>query len=1166
MKANVLILSIIFLLAASPLLHAKEYTQTITISERNSSLEKIFKQIEKQTGYLFVYRDEWLQQAGKVTIDVKNATLEEVLDLCFRNQSITYSIVERTIVIRRKERIEKKDQQANAPLPINIRGRVINENRDPVAGATVSVKSTSKAAITNENGEFLLNDVPDNASLVISSVSFETQEVPLNGRSEIVIQLKIEIGELSSVSVTVSTGYQVLPKERVTGSFAQPDKQMYGSRVAPDVISKLEGITSGLVFNRSRTGGLSLGIRGRSTIFANDQPLIVVDNFPYDGDINNINPNDIESVTILKDAAAASIWGVQAGNGVIVISTKRGKFNQPLKVELNTNITVQEKPDLFYDPQFLNSKEFIDVEAFLFGKGFYNADFNASSKVPISPVVEILNQRKLGLISAADSATAINALRGLDVRNEMGKYFYRRAVNQQYSLSLSGGSNKAAYFLSVGFDKNRASLTGNQSNRITLNSITTFTPAKGLEITGGINYIQWKNESNVTASQLDAAGSGKSYKRLPYTQLADAAGNPLPILKDYRSGYADTAGGGKFLNWHYYPLQELALSDNTGKQYDIRLNAGIKYTILKGLSAELKYQYEKGISESRNLQTVETYYARNLVNQFTTINPDGSVKRNIPVGGILNLMNSDLTSARLRGQVNYNGNWNKNDISVIAGAEAAEIKVDGSSGAAYGYDPLTLTSIPVNYDSTYSNLNPEGSALIPYMESYSGTLNRFRSYFLNAAYTYNNRYVVSVSGRIDQSNFFGVKANQRSVPLWSVGGKWNIDNESFYHIAWLPSLKLRTTYGYSGNLDKSVTAYTTGRYEAISAGIVNLPYVTILTPPNPELQWEKTAMLNIGVDFGLQRNIITGSIEYFRKKGIDLMGDVLLAPSIGYYAPNSSQSIRGNFAGMKGEGIDVVLNTRNIDKSFKWTTTFLFSYATDEVTSFDRENTANTAVTSGTNIYPVVGKPVYSIYSYAWGGLDSLTGEPMGYLNKTLSKDYAKLANPTEYSELIYNGPARPVFFGGLINNFSWKGFSLRATISYKLGYYFRRSSINYGGLFRQWEGHEDFSSRWQKPGDEKTTYVPAMLYPINNNRDNFYTRSSVLVEKGDHIRLQDISLSYDLDKSQLKVLPLKHIQLYIYANNIGILWRANQHDIDPDYQSGFPAPRSMAAGLRATF
>jgi hypothetical protein len=433
---------------------------------------------------------------------------------------------------------------------------------------------------------------------------------------------------------------------------------------------------------------------------------------------------------------------------------------------------------------------------------------------------------------------------------------------------------------------------------------------------------------------------------------------------------------------------------------------------------------------------------------------------------------------------------------------------------------------------------------------------------VNAAYTYKRRYTLSGSARKDESNLFGVKTNQKGVPLWSAGFAWAISQEAFYHVAWLPELKLRITKGYNGNIDKSVTAFVTARMNANSA-VYNLPTGTITNPPNPSLRWEKVDIQNIGIDFATRGRRIEGSLEYYTKRGTDLIGVSPIAPSTGI------SEFRGNTADIKGHGLDLVLNCINMKGPFFWKTNFLFSYVTDKVTSYKAAQDIAAAYASQQTFNPLEGRPLYSIYSFKWAGLDPQTGDPMGYLNGKPSKDYVSILSATDLSTLVYHGSATPRVFGSIRNTFSWKGVSLSCNITYKMAYYFKRRSFVNADLIslQPMAVHADYAKRWQKPGDEKITDVPSLVYPsLLSGRDNMYQASEILVEKGDHIRLQDIQLSYDLNRQQVKKLPVQNIRFYVYASNLGILWKANDKGIDPDFVIGLPNPRTIAVGASIDF
>ncbi len=358
----------------------KGFTQTVTLSLKNAPIEKAFKEIKKQTGYEFLYTDEILNKSIPVTIKVKNETLLDVLKACFSNQPIDYTIIEKTIVVKAKEEQVITPAFFFPPPPIDIHGRVVDEKGQPVAGVTVKVKGSKNATSTNDNGEFSLMSVDENGTLQFTSINMEPFEIQVNGKTDLAISLKTKFTSLGDVNVQVNTGYQTIPKERATGSFVQIDNSLLNRRVGTNILDRLEGITSGLVFNagniyngtRMSNELTGITIRGRSSIDekVSADPLIVLDNFPYDGDIGSINPNDVESITVLKDAAAASIWGARSGNGVIVITTKKGRTNQKMKIELNSNVTVGDKPDLFYSKNFISSPDFINLETLLFNNGY----------------------------------------------------------------------------------------------------------------------------------------------------------------------------------------------------------------------------------------------------------------------------------------------------------------------------------------------------------------------------------------------------------------------------------------------------------------------------------------------------------------------------------------------------------------------------------------------------------------------------------------------------------------------------------------------------------------------------------------------------------------------------------------------------------------------------
>ncbi|WGQ10748.1 SusC/RagA family TonB-linked outer membrane protein [Pedobacter gandavensis] len=1040
-----------------------------------------------------------------------------------------------------------------------LSGQVTSASGKPLAGATVKIKSGPIISTTDKNGNFSINTGATTGTLIISFLGYQSKEVTFDTKNVRFIEVILQESENDLTEVTiVSTGYQNIPKERATGSFTKPDKRVFEARISTDILSKLEGITSGVVFNSGVNGAApgkpDINIRGRSTIYSNDQPLIIVDNFPYTGNINDLNPQDVESVDILKDAAAASVWGVKAGNGVIVITTKKGQFNQRTKINSIANFTIGAKPNLKYDRNFLPAKQYIDLQQFLFRNGKYDNDLLNTYSYPVIPAaVEIMAQKRSGQISLEDSVDRISNLKRIDIRDGLLKHFYTNPINQQYGVNISSGTTNSSYYFSTGYDKTQTNQKTTNSDRLTLNFSNNYSPSKNLEINIQLNYVLGNNYFNAPLSLSNATSIGGIF--YPYTAFTDKNGNPQSVNRSYSNVYKALANQSNFLNWDYVPLAELNSEKNTNKTEEARIFTGIKYTVLKNLSIEAKYQYQRYQSQQSNLQGMESYSTRNLINNFSNLTDGKVTSYNIPLGDILILANSLTTSNNLRGQINYQHNG-KHSVSAILGAEVIENKNNTNSNTLYGYNSETDNFTAVNY---YKDVlgNPLGGGYIPSGIGIGNGTDRFRSYFANASYTYDYKYTISASARLDGSNYFGVATNQKTVPLWSAGIKWNA----------LQSIQLRATYGYNGNLNKSVTGITTLKYNA-NALWTNLPYAVISNIGNSKLRWEKNGILNLGIDFSTKNNFISGSIDYFIKRGTDIIGDQTLAPSVGYSSPNTGTAVlRGNFANIKGSGIDFVINTRNINSNFTWLTSLNFSYATDQVTKFDLvNNNYSSFAGNGTAILPIVGKPVYALYSYKWGGLDHNTGNPQGYISQQISSDYSALTSPASIEGLVYNGPSRPKYFGGLSNHFSYQRLTMMFSISYKLGYYFRRSTINYNTLFNGGATHQDFAFRWQNPGDEESTTVPSLLYPASNLRDYFYTYSEATVEKADHIRLKDVSISYDVLKSTMASKPsIQKLQIFAYANNLGLIWKANRKGIDPDFSNGgIPSSRTISIGIKA--
>lgn len=1022
----------------------------------------------------------------------------------------------------------------------------------PLPGANIRVKGSNLGAVTDKNGLFeLLLDTRDTL-LEVSFIGFEKIEYPV--KLPITSDLKIFLSPLQvaleEVEV-VSTGYEKLPKERATGSFAFLNQELVDRRVSTNTLDRLQDITPGLIFNRSASSNDPISIRGRGTIFANTMPLIVVDNFPYDGTIENINPNDVESITVLKDAAAASIWGARAGNGVIVITTKRGQNNSPIQVSFNSNFIFTEKPDLYYSPRMTNS-ELIEVEQMLFDRGFYNSAERANTKTALSPTVEILIAERDGEITQEEARNLMGDLKTRDVRQELEKYYYRPMVSQQYSFAVRGGSQNNSYNVSLGYDRVDASVVDNSRNRYTLNAQNQWNTANDrLSFGLGLYVVGSRN------NELTEIPSLYSYDR-----LADENRNPLPVTRSYSRRFVESKEVAGLLDWNFYPLNEIGQMGNRSKATDLRLTGSLNYRIAPAWTVSISHQYWSNNTVAKNLQSQNSFFVRDLVNQFSVYGSDSVLIRNIPMGGILDYNGVTSSSHNFRAQINYSKEFSPNtSLDILGGFESKDLKSDADRTRYYGYSDEIAINVPVDYKNLYPLFYSGRMTSIPFGDGHVGTIDRFLSAYVNGSFNWRNKYSITGSARRDASNLFGVNSNQRAVPLWSLGALWIVSEESFLSGAGFPFVKLRATYGFNGNIDSSVSAYTTGRF--FSGGplamISSLPYADIVNPPNPNLRWERIGIFNLGLDLETVDSKWNLSLDFYSKNGKDLIGDSPTSASTGV------QYVRGNFANTRTLGLDLELQTKIIDRNLKWSTRFLFSHVREEVTGYARELTVYDYLDGTVRTVPLEGKPLFGLFSIPFAGLDPLTGDPLGYIDGEASKDYSELFSGLSLDKLRYHGSSRPTFYGTLTNNFNWKNWNLSFNLTYRMGYYYRRETVNYSEVLAGRISHGDYTQRWLEPGDELATVVPSMPSTNNNNRNNLTRLGSHLVEKGDHIRWQDIRLSYLVQKSIWPMLPVNSVELYTYIDNIGIIWKASDDKLDPDFRSLSPM-KSVAVGLKVNF
>ncbi len=1052
----------------------------------------------------------------------------------------------------------------------SLSGTVVDTTGSAITGATVTIRGTSTKTLTDDRGRFTLRAPETTCTLVISYLGHQsiTEKFDMNKGDEFHFTLVPTDNLLEEVEV--STGYQTIPKERATGSFVHIDNELLNRSVGSNILDRLDGVTRGLIFNSknaqldptSSTGALALAnqptmsVRGRSTMFSNAEPLIVLDDFPFEGEIADINPENIASVTLLQDASAASIWGARAANGVIVLRSKEGMAGSPPQISVRADVTASEKPDLFYSPTMAMG-DYVEHHRYLYAQGaFRGRSSNAFQYIP--PVVEALDRHDRGQISPVELEAGLEALKRKDARHELLAHAYRPGLLSRLAFNVSGGSRANRFYLSGGFDGNGAGVKAAHTGRVSLNARNSYR-LMGERL--GIDAAFFFTRSD----GRDVQAPGLAAFQVMYADLADPSGTPLAAGYAYRQSFVDTAGSGLLDGWQYRPLEEMHRSRSIHRRVTYQLQAGMGYKPFDWLSADLKYQYGYGDEDRRREYDASSFAVRDLRNTYAVVDRQaGTMATPVPEGGMLDRWRDGYDQHHLRFQLTADKRIGmRHTVAGIAGMEANSLVGSGQvSGTWLGYRQETESHTHVVYGGLYPRyLGGSSQLIVPNPVPSSGKeINNNLQYFTNLSYSYDRRYTLSVSARRDASNLFGVETNRRGNPFWSVGALWDLGREGFFRAAWVSRLAIRASAGRSGNINKAATALVTSSLSTVMNPWNGQPYQNLNNPPNGRLGWEKVDMYNVALDLAFFDGRITGAVEGFSKHAHGLFSSVPWHPSSGV------ASFAGNFSSLRTTGWDLNLQSRNLAGALGWVTDLFVSRERDRVTDYRLAPAASTAYFLGVGQYPIVGQPFHAITALRGGGLDA-EGDWLGYLDGEPSKDYARIYRETGLDGMVFPGRATPTVFGGFRNSFSHGRLSLSVNLTFKAGYRFRYVDINYSQLLNvnalgQHIFHPGYAERWQGPGDERRTGVPRLRYPVLPAMDAVYGLSETHVYRGDHVRLKDIRIEYRIGVAGKP----ERLNLYAYASNLGILWRANRLGIDPDVvpsqTMNHPSPRAYALGM----
>ena len=681
----------------------------------------------------------------------------------------------------------------------HVSGIIVDEKGETLIGVTVAVKNGKNMCLTDAEGHFNIWLNSNESTLVISYIGMKTMEVAALHDGPLKIVMKVDDNPLNEVIVT---GYQTLSRERTTGSFNVVTADKLKDKLQTNIINRLEGMVPGLVFQNGE-----YYLRGMSTLRGGptrNEPLLVVDGLPFEGNISSINPSVVKNITFLKDAAAASIYGARAANGVIVITTIDGKGNGKTSVQYDASIKFTPAPNMS-GLHRLNSRELVDLQkdGFKYDPGQY-AYLDPRERV--NPVLELLYKNRAGMIDNNELEKGLEVYRNLDNRKELEDFYTKTGVRHQHNISILGGNWANRYAVSLNYD-------GNSYNARYLSS-----ERYGFSLRDNIGFFRWLNaDLSVTGSfSRDKGDTGMGqftdiYHNYPsYTMLRDKDGTPINFPK-YKSDYElERLKELGLMDESFNPITNRKEENFITKDQYYKIQLGLNFKITKGLNFDIRFQTENTVSKTTEFHSAESYYVRNMINdaaQYNTMRK--TLTLNVPKGSQMGEYRSDMSAYTLRAQLNFSKEFGKNSITAIAGGERRQKKSTGTSIYYMGFDESSLGYKPVNPLTLSSLMRTESlNGYFMWQSIYNNYItdveNRFVSFYSNAAYCFDNRYDITGSIRVDQSNLFGTDPKFQYRPLWSVGGAWHIKREKFWkgRASWIDNLTLRLTYGIGGNVPK----------------------------------------------------------------------------------------------------------------------------------------------------------------------------------------------------------------------------------------------------------------------------------------------------------------------------------------------------------------------------
>ncbi|HEY4060480.1 MAG TPA: TonB-dependent receptor [Puia sp.] len=1169
-------LTAILLLTATLHVSAKSYSQEVTLSARNITLEKAFKLIEDQTGFSFLWNESLFDRSHTIDIDVKGVPLARALDICLKGMSLSYKIKDKVVLIERTHVPAVPESDPSPPPPIEVKGIVHDEAGQPLSGANVIVKGTTRGTVTDENGEFTLKGIEGDVTIIISSVGYETREVKLNGRNFITVNTKKSANALDDV---VIIGYAAQRRRDVTGSISSVNAAQIKDIPVVSAMKVLEGRLAGVNITTTEGGpnaAITIKVRGGGSITQDNTPLYVVDGIQMEDALSNIAPQDIESVDVLKDAAATSIYGARGANGVVIITTKSGHVMKTV-VAYNYFYGINKLAKEF---KVMDPKEFIE----------YNWE---KTRNTVADSANFTSQY-------GNSWVGLDSIRNKPNVDWQKLTFGRQAPTQTHNVAITGGDKATTFNISYTNNNEQSVMINSSFSRNLFNMRFDHIVSDKFKVGLNISY----NDQLIVGAGTSASGNVTNNRLRNSVKY-----RPFLVNSTDPNNAADAAYFAQTNSTGYYLIDPIQFANSTyrhSQTYNTTISGYMNYA----LTPYLSIRTTGGINKNdQKLNTFDDYITWNAITNsagMPIINITDGHTTSITENTVLNFSNSSFKS-----------DFNRNNVfNALLGQEIYQLSANSQT------DQVRYFPIGITPDKAFSQLSL--GTTTPLYPTAADSKSRITSFFSRVGYAYKNRYLASFNVRADGSSKFAPGHQWGFFPSGAVA--WRLSDENFYHPNHFASdVKIRLSYGLAGNnriADFLYTSLYASNATPYSLNNVLQPGYAITSLANPKLKWESTLSRNAGIDASLFNNRLQVSFDAYMNDTRDLLINVPIAANSGF--TNQLQ----NVGSVQNRGLELQLSTVAMTKKdFKWSINFNISTNHNVVTKLSSVSDhyfASSGWGAGNEYLVKVGQPVGTIWGYKSDGMYTLNDFDYNPTNSTyilkkgVADNSASVGTPAPGTKKLKDlngdglvntndqtiiGNAQPKFTGGLNNQFTYKRFDLSIFVNFVYGNKILNGdkvefSNAYAGSFsnltanmnNRWKTIDanGVAQQWSVASGGVTLPAgapPAVLAALNKNAKmwqpikggNYLELDSWAVENGSFLRLNNISLGYSLPVERLMRGKIKSLRIYCTVNNVAVLTKysgldpevstKNSNYVTPGVDSSpYPRSREFLVGANVKF